>query len=177
VGIHDVFGTDGRRVGNVGTVKRKFGALLVLSLAPLAGVSCGDQGRADVEPPVPGTVAVEMVRNFRTLGKISLVDQGQWCATLSVGAVISYDNCFRADEMPQLVSSESSRGLVLLAVRSGNTVSFPDGNVRVLATSEYWVAAQMSTDVSIGDLRFKVTSERGVRYCVVDPHLAVFCQY
>jgi hypothetical protein len=177
VDLYEVIGTDGRSVGNVGTVKRKLGALLVLSMAPLAGVTCGRQSRSDFEASVSGTVSVETVTNFQALETVTLIDRGQWCATLSVGDVITYGKCFHADHMPQLVSSDSSRGLVLLAVRSGNTVSFPDGNVRVLATSQYWVAAQLSTNTSIGDLRFKVSSDHGVRYCVMNPQLAMFCQY
>lgn len=156
-------------MGNVGIMKRMLKVLAVLSLAPLAGVSCGD----------PSTPVDSIVRvyHFQTLGKVELVDRGQWCATLSVGGVIAYIECFHADHFPVLVYSDSPRGLLLLAVRSRRTVSFPDGNVRVLASSEFWVAAQMSTDMSIGHLRFTVTSDKGTRYCNVDQHLAMFCQY
>ena len=165
----------------MGIVKRMVKAAAVLCLAPLAGVSCGDAtpSQGATVPPTPPTPFDSIVRvyHFQSLKKVELVDRGNWCATLSVGGVIAFIDCYRGTRFPVLVYSDSHRGLLLLAVRSGRTVSFPDGNVRVLATSEFWVAAQMSTDMSLGHLRFTVTSDKGTRYCNVDQHLAMFCGY
>jgi hypothetical protein len=163
----------------MGIVKRMLKAAAVLCLAPLAGVSCGDATRAPratlpTTPPIP-VDSIVRVYHFQPLKKVALVDRGEWCVTLSVGGVIAFIDCYRGTHFPVLVYSDSQRGLLLLAVRSGRTVSFPDGNVRVLATSEFWVAAQMSTDMLLGHLRFTVTSTNGLRYCTVDQHLRMFC--
>jgi hypothetical protein len=163
----------------MGIVKRMLRAAAVLCLAPLAGVSCGDatQPQGATVPPTPPTPVDSIVRvyHFQSLKEVGLIDRGNWCATLSVGGVIAFIDCYRGTRFPVLVYSDSQRGLLLLAVRSGRTVSFPDGNVRVLATSEFWVAAQMSTDMLLGHLRFTVTSNNGLRYCNVDQHLRMFC--
>jgi hypothetical protein len=162
----------------MGIVNRVLKAAAVLCLAPLAGVNCGDASPSQgaTVPPTP-LDSIVRVYHFQTLAKVELVDRDQWCATLSVGGVIAYIDCYHGTHFPVLVYSDSQRGLLLLAVRSGSAVSFPDGNVRVLATSEFWVAAQMSTDMSLGHLRFTVTSDKGTRYCNVDQHLAMFCGY
>lgn len=155
-------------------------AAAVLCLAPLAGVSCGDASRSKgAEPAVPSAPVDSIVRvyHFLTLKKAVLLDRGQDCATLSIGGVIAFIECLPSDPSPRLVYSDRRRGLLLLSVHSGNTVSFPDGNVRVLAATEFWVAAQMSTDMLIGHLRFTVTTDLGIRYCNVDQRLTMFCQY
>jgi hypothetical protein len=163
----------------MGIVKRMLKVAAVLCLAPLAGVSCGDgsPSQGATVPPTPPTPVDSIVRvyHFQSLKKVALVDRGQWCATLSVGGVIAFIDCYRGTHFPVLVYSDSQRGLLLLAVRSGGIVSFPDGNVRVLATSELWVAAQMSKDMFLGHLRFTVTSESGILFCNVDQHLRMFC--
>lgn len=165
----------------MGIVTRMLKTAAVLCLAPLAGVSCGDAtpSQGAKEPPTPPTPVDSIVRvyHFQSLKKVELVDRGQWCATLSVGGVIAFIDCYRGTRFPVLVYSDSQRGLLLLAVRSGGTVSFPDGNVRVLASSELWMAAQMSTDMLLGHLRFTVTSDNDTLYCNVDQHLRMFCGY
>jgi hypothetical protein len=164
----------------MGMTKRLLKVAAVLSLAPLAGASCGDASRsqeAHAEAPSTPVDSIVRVYHFQTLKKVVLVDRGQDCATLSIGGVIAFIECIHSERSPRLVYSDGPRGLLLMSVRSGNTVSFPDGNVRVLAASEFWVAAQMSTDMLLGHLRFTVTTDLGTRYCNVDQHLAMFCQY
>jgi hypothetical protein len=157
-------------------MKRTLRALAVLWLGPLAGVSCGDSSTVEVAPSTDETVSVQAVYNFQALKPVTLVDRGQFCATMAVGGVIAYRNCYQEFAFPELVYTEPNRHLFMLAILDGDKVAFPDANVRVLATSEHWVAGQMDTETSFGQLRFKITSDRGTHYCEVNSELVMFCQ-
>jgi hypothetical protein len=157
-------------------MKRTLRALAVLWLVPLAGVSCRDSSTVEVAPSTDATVSVQVVYNFQALKPVTLVDRGQFCATMAVGGVIAYRNCYQEFAFPELVYSDPNRHLFMLAILDGDKVAFPDGNVRVLATSEHWVTGQMNTEMSFGQLRFKLTSDHGTQYCAVSGQLAMFCR-
>lgn len=161
----------------MGTMRRVLKALTVLCLAPLAGVSCGNPALpagADAQPTA--STRVHRAYEYKTIKPVTLIDRGPWCATLKDGGVIAFIDCFHGDRLPMLVYSSDPRRLVLFAVESGDTIAFTDGNVRVLATTEHWVAGQASEGLAFYGLRFTVTSDRGVRQCRVD-HLVTFCQH
>jgi hypothetical protein len=163
----------------MGTVKRTLRALSVLWLAPLGGVSCGNSSQAEVVPSTGGTggtVVVEVAYSFQALKPVTLLDRGQFCATMAVGGLIAYRNCYQEFAFPELVYTDPNSHLFMLAILDGDKVAFPDGNVRVLATSEHWVTGQMDTEMSFGQLRFKLTSDHGTRHCAVSGQLAMFCQ-
>ncbi|MDP9464528.1 MAG: hypothetical protein M3P52_07890 [Actinomycetota bacterium] len=152
-------------------------ALSVLCLAHLAGVGCGDRSLS------PGGAAesaastsTERAYNFSTIGKVTLVDRGPRCATLSVDGVISFNNCFDVDRLPVAVYFDNANGLMLLAVDSGDLVSFADRGVREFSSSEHYVAAQLSSGMSLDDLRFTVVSPERVRTCFIKFNAFMHCR-
>ena len=115
----------------MGTMRRVLKALPLLCLAPLAGASCGDPAlSAGAEAPPTLSVGTDDVYEYQDMKPVVLVDRGQWCATLKVGGVITFVNCFHADRLPILVYSSDARRLMLVAVESGDTIAFTDGSVR-----------------------------------------------
>ncbi len=159
----------------MGTLRRTLRALSILCLAPSAGVSCGDQSlQRDTASSIADT-SIERTYNFSTIGQVTLVDRGPRCATLSVDGVIAFINCFDFDRLPGVVYFDNANGLMLMAVDSGDLVSFPDRGVRVFSSSEHYVAAQLNSQMSLNDLRFTVVSPQRVRMCLIRVHTFTHC--
>jgi len=176
VDVHEVVGTDGRSLGDVGTVKRTLKALSVLWLATIVGVSCGDPSRSSgIEVRSPTVDSIGAVDQFLPLEKVTLIERGRWCATLKVGGVIAYITCTHSDSLPSFAWGDSTRDLLLLIVDSGESISFADGNARTLASSQHWVAAQLRSDMTYDDVQFEITSDEGVRMCALTNQLFMHC--
>jgi hypothetical protein len=151
----------------------------VLCLAPLAGVSCGDPSLSPgAEGPLQSTSSntPSQVDEFDAMKPVVILDRGQWCATVRIGGVVAFLDCFHSDRLPLHVYTDFVRRFILIAVSSGDTVAFLGGNVRVVATSEHWVAGQMSTTTSLGEIRFTVTSDEGIRLCALTNQLVTSCE-
>lgn len=161
----------------MGALRQKLRAAWALCLAPLVGVGCGDPSlSAGVERPATAITTSAHTYDFAPIKAIKLADRGPRCATLWVGGVIWYISCFDVDHLPQEVFADTASGVIILAVDSGDIVSFPDPSVRVLSTSEHYVAAQLSTELPQDELKFTITSAQGARRCAMDRILFLHCR-
>jgi hypothetical protein len=70
--------------------------------------------------------------------------------------------------------TDSPTRLVSVGVNPGNTVEFIDG-IRVISQSRHFIAAQMSTGMSLEDVRFTVLSDTGITWCDVSHQLLFTC--
>jgi hypothetical protein len=174
----DVGVADGGGVGNVANVRRRTRCVLAVLLAPTLAIGCGDPalspGMHDQQPTV--TVSGSIDENFPPVANISLVEHGKWCATLKVGGVIAYDMCTHSDSLPTFAYDDMARRLMMLIIDGGETIAFADGgNARLLASTEHWVVAQLSSEMSSTEVRFTLMSQDGVRTCRLTSQLFMRC--
>lgn len=158
-------------------MKQTLRALCVLGLAPMVGVSCGDPSlSAGIEGPSTASTPSEHDYYFAPIKTVVLSDRGPRCATVWVGGVIELQACADVQHRPQLMYAEAARGLFVLMIDRGDVISFPDHSVRILETSQNYVVAQLSAEMSTAWLKLIVTSATGVRRCVIDRITRTHCR-
>ncbi len=157
-------------------MKRRMQTGALLSLAVLVGASCSNPSLG-VSVPEPSHTAAPIdslpIDTFPPIAKVEVTDGPPRCSDLTIGSD-TQRRCFGNESMPLVSFTDLPTRLLIIGVDTGDAVAFIDG-IRVLSRSEHFVAAQLSSRMSMGDVQFAVLSETGVTQCVVSEYLVMTC--
>ena len=138
----------------------------------MAGVSCGRLSLTD--EALATTVPIDDgVYTYPAIAKVEVTDGAEpHCSALKIGDV-ARTSCF-GDLLPAVALTDAATRILVVAVESGEVVTFVDG-IRVLSRSRQFVAAQMSTGMPLEDLSFTVAAVNGMTWCDMSHELLVIC--
>ena len=162
-------------------MKQRIRAVALLSMALLVGASCSNPSLG-VTLPEPSDTAAPIdsvsidslpIDTFPPIAKVEVADGPPRCSDLTIGSD-TQRRCFGNESMPLVSFTDPPTRLLIIGVDTGDAVAFIDG-IRVLSRSEHFVAAQLSSRMSMGDVKFAVLSETGITQCVVSEHLVMNC--
>ena len=157
-------------------MNRTLRAVALSSLALLVGASCSNPslGVNLPEPSdTPAPIDSAPIDIFPPIAKVEVTDGPPRCSDLTIGND-TQRRCFGNESMPLVSFTDPPTRLLIIGVDTGDAVAFIDG-IRVLSRSEHFVAAQLSSRMSMGDVKFAVLSETGITQCVVSEHLVMNC--
>lgn len=162
-------------------MKRRVRAVAQLSLALLVGASCSTPSLG-VNVPVPSDTADPIdpvpivsapIDAFPPIARVEVADGPPRCSDLTIGSD-TQRRCFGNESTPLVSFTESPTHLLIIGVDTGDAVAFIEG-IRVLSRSEHFVAAQMSSQMSLGDVKFAVLSNTGITECAVSELRVMTC--